>query len=84
MPINRHNYLFPEAEPVAKGKLSDLPLDSGKTLEPINKTGLDVRNSKANSPSADKEFFSFFKLSSYPIPVGAQKASIELDENSEK
>jgi hypothetical protein len=78
-----HNYLFPEPEPLAKGRLTELPLDSAKNLEPIEKTENDDKL-KADTPAADKEFFSFFTLSNYNIPIEIQKASIELSENIEK
>jgi hypothetical protein len=78
-----HNYLFPEPEPLTKGHLTDLPLDSEKNLEPIDKTEKENKLN-ADSPAADKEFFSFFTLSTYNIPIEAQKASIELSENIEK
>lgn len=77
------NYLFPENDTLPKGKLSDLPLDAGKTLEPVKKLETEVVNNSP-SPGVDKEFFSFFTLSSYPIPVGAQKPAIDLDSESEK
>lgn len=77
------NYLFPNTEPKPRGRLDDLPLASGKTLQPINKTENEVKD-KSTSPSADKEFFSFFNLSSFDIPVGAQKGAIDLEDNTEK
>lgn len=65
MGTGRLNYLFPETEALPKGRMGSLPLNSGKTLEPIPKTEVKVKNAIATSPSADKEFFSFFKLSSH-------------------
>ena len=84
-PMNpyEHNYLFPEPEVLAKGHLTDLPLDSRKKLEPIEKDEKE-KKAKADTPSADKEFFSFFTLSNYNIPIEIQKASIELSENIDK
>jgi hypothetical protein len=78
-----HNYLFPVPEPLAKERLTELPLDSDKNLEPIEKTE-NENKLKADTPAADKEFFSFFTLSNYNIPIEIQKASIELSENIEK
>ena len=84
MPVHEHNYLFPEPEPLAKGKLSDLPLDWGKNLEPIEKDEKELDKKKASTPGPDKEFFSFFTLSNYNIPIGANKPSIDLSENLEE
>jgi len=87
MPVHEHNYLFPDPEPLAKGKLSDLPLDWGKNLQPIDKIEIDekeLEQKKASTPGPDKEFFSFFNLSSWNIPIGANKPSIELSENLEE
>ena len=64
--------------------MTDLPLDSGKTLEPVSKSEKDVKKGTHVSPEVDKTFFSFFTLSSYHIPMGTQKPSIDLDEEMEK
>jgi len=75
------NYLFPQRDSLPKGSVSNLPITNGKKLEPINKRETTDNKTKSSMPDVDKDFFSFFTLSNYNIPIGVQKASIELEED---
>ena len=78
-PIHEHNFLFPEPEPLAKGKLSDLPLDYKKRLNPLEKDEKSEK-SKDSTPGPDKAFF-HFSFSNFVVPIGGNKPSIDLSDN---
>lgn len=78
-PIHEHNFLFPEPEPLAKGKLSDLPLDCKKRLQPIDQDEKGEK-SKDTTPGPDKAFF-HFSFSNFTVPIGGNKPSIDLSDN---
>lgn len=78
-PIHEHNFLFPEPEPLAKGKLSDLPLDFKRRLEPIEKEEK-VEKTNDVTPGPDKAFF-HFTFNNLMVPIGGSKPSIDLSEN---
>lgn len=54
--------------------MSQLPMNSGKTLQKINPIEAELTPSKSPIPDVSKDFFSFFTLSNYDIPIGKQKA----------
>ena len=64
--------------------IAGLPLDSSKRLTKVTKSEREVKASHIPHPAASKEFFSFFNLSSYEIPIGPEKHCIDIDDNTDK
>ena len=73
-----------EDEAQNNSNIAGLPLDSSKRLPKVTKSEKEVKENNQSLPGASKEFFSFFNLSSYDIPIGPDKHCIEIDENTEK
>uniref|UniRef100_A0A7S3KUA8 Uncharacterized protein n=1 Tax=Euplotes crassus TaxID=5936 RepID=A0A7S3KUA8_EUPCR len=78
-PIHEHNFLFPQAEPLAKGKLSDLPLDNKRRLQPIDNEEKGDK-SKESTPGPDKAFF-HFTFNNFTVPIGGSKPSLDFCDN---
>ena len=61
--------------------MNELPLDEDKRLPTLSKSGEEIKEISSTEPEVSENFFSFFHLSSYDIPVCTDKQCNESPED---
>ena len=71
-----------DTDPHNNLKIDELPLDNDKKLPTLNKSEEEIKDVNSTEPEVSENFFSFFNLSSFDIPVCSEKQSNEVQESN--